>query len=173
MHDYFLWCVLFININQIMDKYFKPETEDIRIGYNCEVKVPTTDWFHHDTWKEFTLENRSDRWGGDCSELDAVIHKISLGEIRIPYLTKEQIEAEGWKEFGKSPMHDGRIGFEKGNYFLVYHDDKETKMRGKIEIVMKDVLLDPYTEWTSNGRLYFGQCKDINTFRYISKLLGI
>ncbi len=56
---------------------------------------------------------------------------------------------------------------------MMIADREATKMGSRIEIIMQDVLKDDYTEWSSNGRLYLGECPSINEFRQISKLLNI
>lgn len=159
----------------IDNQYYIPKIEDIRVGYECEVKVPTTDAFEHDTWKSFILENRSSKWGGDCSELDEVINKIRLGQTRTPYLTKKQIEAEGWESLDLSKgfayrngVPDYRAGFRKGNFFLTLDTRKP-----HVEIWAADVtLIDWLPEFPESFRVNI-PCPSINEFRQISKLLGI
>lgn len=68
---------------------------------------------------------------------------------------------------------NGRCAFTKGNYFLIIPSQPNTKLGNRIEIVMVDVLKDDYNEWTSNGRMYLGECRCINDFRLIMKLLCI
>ena len=82
--------------------------------------------------------------------------------FRVPYLTKEQIEAEGW-EFIKHHAEIEGYEFEKDEYSLYVEFD----FRG--EIYLKIYSGEHYDEFN-----YFsGKCKDINTFRKICKLLEI
>jgi len=148
------------------NKYFTPNIEDMRVGYECEAN-PKFYSEQEDVWSPIIMKGIGQE----------VIHYHSLGVYRTPYLTKEQIEAEGWKPANTGGLErgcmNGRCAFTKGNYFLIIPSEPNTKLGDRIEIVMADVLKDEYHEWTSNGRMYIGQCKDINTFRYICKLLGI
>jgi len=136
------------------NKYFTPDIEDIRIGYECELFLPIKDWFKPEKWKRFKISkngyNRIGPYGGDLSELDEVCNLVSLYQARTPYLTKEQIEAEGW------------IDGKKDNYKLlastVTYDDR---IEYPLHIMKGDMTI------------FYGDCKDINTFRYILKLLKI
>lgn len=144
-------------------KYYTPDIEDIRVGYECECRLP----FHRDWLKEVISKY-------DAIYFSAYMNYLKDSNLRTPYLTKEQIEAEGWKELSyKSGKYDGRLAWEKGNYFLILYEDNNTKLKGRIVIMLKDVTLDPYTEFTSNGQVYLGKCPSINEFRTICKLLNI
>lgn len=147
------------------NKYFTPNIEDLRLNYECELNI---DHYKNESdWIEFTIF--------DSQDLSTFIKDVN--QLRVPYLTKEQIEAEGWKPANTGGLErgcmNGRCAFTKGNYFLIIPSEPNTKLGDRIEIVMADVLKDEYHEWTSNGRMYIGQCKDINTFRYICKLINI
>lgn len=63
-----------------MDKYFTPDIEDIRVGYECEF----TGWSE----KDYPFKV-------DQSNISTVLRDIKT--IGVPYLTKEQIESEEWK----------------------------------------------------------------------------
>ncbi len=147
--------------------YFVPDIEDIRVGYECEIKPTGSEEFD---WMPYVIN-------GD----NAFRHYETKGRgatsIRVPYLTKEQIEAEGWKPVNTGGLENGcmngRCAFTKGNYFLIIPSQPNTKLGNRIEIVMVDVLKDDYNEWTSNGRMYLGECRCINDFRLIMKLLCI
>jgi len=146
------------------NKYFTPDIEDIHIGYELEVNYnfKLNDIFHKKIIDSF--EELSDiyaRMPGDCV-------------IRIPYLTKEQIEAEGWEYVKNTNTVDVDIChiFNRNNYML-----------GWFPLINKIALLvrDPSKAFNKNGILieynnterYTGSCRDINTFRKIIKLLGI
>jgi hypothetical protein len=144
------------------NKYFTPSIEDIRVGYECE-ELMTGGSFE---------PSIIDSAGVRIAEME-----IPSKAIRVPYLTKEQIEAEGWEVYEKDPQkrYDaglmwGSMGFTKNNYFLRWNiTDKSISI----------ILLDP----SRIEGLYFNSlpehfkctcsCKDINTFRYICKLLKI
>lgn len=139
------------------EKYFSIQIEDIRIGYECEV--------YRTGWKSFVFTKdtiaREFIGSGDC--------------FRVPYLTKEKIEAEGWKSIDLSKEFAYRAGivsyrhaFVKGNYFLVLDTRKY-----HIEIIAADVTkIDFLPEFPETFRVTI-PCKDINTFRFICRLLSI
>lgn len=86
------------------------------------------------------------------------------------YLTKEQIEAEGWEERNLNQSTKFTY-FRKGNYMLAFRVVNGLPV---IHILAADVLK---MEWLipdapENFRVTL-PCKDINTFRYICKLLEI
>jgi hypothetical protein len=125
-------------------KYFTPSIGDIRVGYECEFggAMGATGQL----WKSFVV---------DTSNIKAVIRDIAL--IRVPYLTKEQIEAEGWESYLN--------GYKKGSMYCLPHvlrTDSNTIHNITFHTIEPSVHI-----------YFFGQCKDINTFRYICKLLSI
>lgn len=139
-------------------EYFTPSLEDIRVGYECETQVdPYPDWV------KTIIQD------GDC--LNFIINKD--WQIRVPYLSKEQIETEGWKFKGKSIdlWWEKEGSFKIGNwtsYKIVMHYG----MKGHTG--NQDNRLYIYAEdQGSEHRLFEGECKDINTFWYICKLLNI
>lgn len=145
----------------VENKYFTPDIEDIRVGYECEMK-----YRRDGEWEKFVVK---DTWFGRDGEGDlpdvysAILPGLSIDrkpeeKIRVPYLTKEQIEAEGWK-----------------------YEEKIDKFKHPIEVDI-ELYLDTKSRWiwltipnTDGGKsnMYRGECKDINIFRYICKLLKI
>jgi hypothetical protein len=147
------------------NKYFTPDIEDIHIGYELEVNYnfKLNDIFHKKIIDSF--EELSDiyaRMPGDCV-------------IRIPYLTKEQIEGEGFVYRGKistgtipgEPFTKIELEFIKNNILI------------RFDIISNKVMIDKADSTEENVNfynvktLYHGECKDINTFRKIIKLLNI
>jgi len=129
------------------DKYFVPDIEDLRIGYEFEFQGIPKGW-HKMIFKE----------DDSLIVMKYNIEKLS-DAIRVPYLTKEQIEAEGWKEISK-------YNYEKinSNITAYYGDDHYLWIMhpGKT-ILGEDYLANSFK----------GECKSINEFRYICKLLKI
>src|SRR6187431_2955175 len=88
-------------------KYFTPSIEDIRVGYECELlifnwKKDKGEWIP--TVLEITnFDHESEAWA------------LSLNIIRVPYLTKEQIEAEGWESVNELYWE-----YKKGHMHLLY-----------------------------------------------------
>jgi hypothetical protein len=149
------------------NKYFIPKIEDIRVGYECEIQV-----YGEDRWLKTIFSTL---------DFKSVLNKhgdiYSIPEyIRVPYLSKEQIEAEGWK-----------FDSERNSLFLG-EQQKFIKMIDEVlnyeltkfgtTILIQKVYPNMHNangeefEYKSNI-LFFGECKDINTFRYICKLLNI
>jgi len=145
------------------NKYYTPSIEDLHVGYECEWNThadPTqidqfTTWTHH----VFTVESL-ENYGIECM-------KKNMKHFRTPYLTKEQIEAEGWKIKTYDIHKAFDFVFKKENYFGI------RLKTGKLDIHMADVIKDEYLERTSHSRLYYGECKSINELRIICKLLNI
>jgi hypothetical protein len=142
------------------EKYYTPNIEDIRVGYEFEQ-------LYENTWEKSTYSTTH-------ISLFNLYHKIELGQIRVSYLTKEQIEIEGW-EFTTFPIEiegtDKDVfveGWEKTiNEDLWYTLRKE----GNLLIIEKRWYINQVSQvWET---LFKGECKDINKFRTICKLLKI
>jgi hypothetical protein len=130
--------------HQMKNKYFTPDIEDFCIGYEYETI------YLKSVWTKESLRIMDASWFFESYENDAV-----PTEFRVPYLTKEQIEAEGWKQ--------EKSYFRKNNLYLFFENND-------LEIEFGE----PFTWDASDSDVrYKGECKDINTFRKIIKLLGI
>ena len=66
--------------------YFVPDIEDIRVGYECEIKPTGSEELD---WMPYVIN-------GDTAFKYYKTKGKGATSIRVPYLTKEQIEAEGW-----------------------------------------------------------------------------
>jgi hypothetical protein len=135
------------------NKYFTPDIEDLYVGYKLEIKGK------HDTnWQPVVLGK------------DAIWHKFTnlenLGQVmeqlRVPYLTKEQIEAEGW-DF--ESMDRDYLYFIKINLLLSYNIYTHRL------VIMSTLKADQTENYFQPS--FKGECKDINTFRKIIKLLKL
>ena len=118
------------------NKYFTPDIEDIHAGYECELLI-------YDKWEPNIVK--------PYTALESVVKCIKDKVIRVPYLTKEQIEAEGWK-------HSEKDCFNYNDRWMCSWYPEYNRME----------FCDDENE---NG--FAGECKDINTFRKIIKLLNI
>ena len=128
------------------NKYFIPDIEDIHAGYECELLIFAK-------WEPNTVK--------PYTALESVGKCIKDKVIRVPYLTKEQIEAEGWSK-AKAPI----VTIKHDFYEIPYIKDNF-----RIDYNFKNNLINILE---NNGvNLFYGKCKDINTFRKIIKLLGI
>lgn len=149
-------------LTQSETKYFTPSIEDIRVGYECDYSIGGN-------WKK-TIFTQNDVY-------DYMGLAGGYGQIRVPYLTKEQIEAEGWKPLDKlSPFTGKPYKWQK------VIGEKETGVFNEDHIYTLEFEplshLTIHLEWESSwmrfeGNIFVGRCPDINTFRYICKLLGI
>ena len=128
------------------NKYFIPDIEDVHVGYELE---------HLSATGYITTKFEID------SSLPALEQLIKLNQVRVPYLTKEQIETEGWSK-AKAPI----VTIKHDFYEIPYIKDNF-----RIDYNFKNNLINILE---NNGvNLFYGKCKDINTFRKIIKLLNI
>ena len=143
-------------------EYFTPDIEDIRVGYECEINTDRNARHGDSDWNHIIIDG--DLYHG---------FGVDLSRLRVPYLTKEQIEAEGWKLKGITVD----IWWEKEGYFEInnWTSRKIVMHYGmKGHVGYNDCRLYIYAEDMGDEHMLFeGECKDINTFRYICKLLKI
>lgn len=171
------------------DKYFVPNKEDIYIGYECQYHGMTTGGLMiidlSDEGKSETIKEPDTKvyFSIKCG-LDPLNEKtpqqiydlIDNSQIQVPYLTKEQIEAEGWKLTDeKSPFTGEHYKFIKSWNGPGFNEPHKLTLTwyGRFS----PNLAIRY-EWESSWNrfdeyIYYGSCKDINTFRTICKLLEI
>lgn len=132
------------------DKYFVPDIEDLRVSYEMEFNnavILPNDKNNTEDWKKVILK------GVDS----AVAEYLRLNWYRTPYLTKEQIEAEGWIShaiakhvwYREDHKDNGILYLTKEDEFIIIEDDRDSVF------------------------LFRGECKSINEFRFICKLLKI
>lgn len=157
------------------NKYFTPEISDIRIGYECEILTSaSTEYGEHvpesERWMKIKLGLSTVKMGDNFVK-DVFFYQHSSETIRVPFLTKEQLEAEGWIEEGK--MH--------GNLLMDYKNSNSLYITfGYGEFIYKNNDIFPYIRifdsWDSHKTLnmmYTGICPSINEFRQIMKLLNV
>lgn len=145
------------------NKYYTPSIEDIRVGYECEIKPLNSeyDWLpaklkHEKGYNGEGLYNINPFWYSvidkDGFPVKAIINDLS--QVRTPYLTKEQIEAEGWE-------------IVQENYCVKNQYRLSLLPNNMIHISVTNVS-------TVNMKtLFIGNCPSINEFRTICKLLNI
>lgn len=133
------------------DKYYTPDIEDLFVGYECERIYYGDD---EDTWIPHIIG-----FEYDWLEIPVNYNKA----LRTPFLTKEQIEKEGWT-FKTEYTGLYRLTFEKGNSWLGYNPENH---------MMVIIPIDPVKEFYEHHQRYAGSCKSINEFRKITKWLGI
>lgn len=136
-------------------KYYTPAKEDFRIGYKYEFKSPISgDWL--------TMTVEEEEYEDDNLNMFKIIDLDMFDlQLRVPYLTDKQIEAEGWKlDVGD----DNLIHLWKGeinapqSFSLNYWQKSKNKT---LQVLKHGVPI------------YDGTCRCLNDFRLICKLLGI
>ena len=98
------------------NKYFTPDVKDFHIGYECEIN--TSNGWKSGKFPEI-LELNSELDEFDKNSFMKAAHAI----LRVPYLTKEQIEAEGWKENILNNNEQALLLFSKNGYELRIYKD--------------------------------------------------
>lgn len=145
------------------NNYFNPNLEDLYIGYEGEINWNLG---YQDNYVPFKIKIQDENFAytDEISEIINAMHD-GYAEVRVPYLTKEQIIAEGWEHTGGKLLESAEQLFDKGNYMCSY-----TYSNSHIVFLVRDPSLveDYYKDPT-----FRGECKDINTFRLICKLLNI
>ncbi len=130
--------------------YYTPEITDFRVGYECEANI--TVFKLDEGWMPYTLKGIGPE----------VIHYHSLGVYRTPYITKEDIENEGWE-------HQCKVGRS------IFRFTKQTGCVYKFTNIGLQIDFDNYQiEIYQGSKTYFmGNCPSINELRTIQKLLQI
>jgi hypothetical protein len=130
-----------------MDSYFIPKIEDLKENYQFEYQEYDEELdIFKDNWIKTNFDSR-EGLGHDLT------YQFQSENVRCEFLTKEQIENESWKF---TEQINNKLYFKKGAFVLTFEDDY--------------INIDN-TKGQDIG--YWGKCKDINTFRYICKLLEI
>lgn len=132
--------------------YYTPAAEDFRIGFEYEL-LEDFDVLPEKIWHKQVYGTH----GTNPERLDSVNLGNMEGKIRVPYLTVEQVEEEGWI------VDRGEIA-TKGDWILILFIP-EVFGKHKIEIRHGD----PSNAFGN----FLGECKSINEFRTIQKWLGI
>ena len=172
-------------------KYFTPEIEDIFVGYEFEflesgysypvelladnqvklLSAPTkTEIWKKDIYDVLSFsypdEEESEEVGNNLK------YYIDNKQIRVPYLTTEQIEDEGWEHIASYRDGGTRI-FSYNNKKYTY----EITFRGRTHLTPSDKIVITEIRETVDrpvrDNIFNGECKDINTLRKLIKLLGI
>lgn len=143
-------------------EYYIPEIEDIYLGYEfefCSLVNPFTP-----EWVFMTLiKDNPYRFENSKGILEVMQTNIEKGYIRTPYLTKEQIENEGWKSTNNSNKftHPVEVSLELNYDFDTHY----------LWITYPRYIVDEDIYYKANK--YVGKCPSINEFRKICKLLEI
>lgn len=150
------------------EKYYTPDIEDLFIGYECEELRDTC--YEGGTSREY----HDIRWEPYKVSCTIGFHKWQQPTLRTPYLTKEDIEKEGWSDEGLSVINrEGKVenawSFRKTNFIAAYWEDTHY-----LGIIVRDPSLQDTRNFPALPLVSFvGQCKSINEFRKITKWLNI
>lgn len=145
-----------------MNKHYTPDKSELFFGYEC---LKQTSWgFIPGIWPEVLGEDTHYNLFPMGSTPHEQVFNASDGIITL-YLTKEQIEKEGW-EFDVNMADSPELGFlkEQGIQYLCYYNTENHNLRIE-RIVDSGTGKEDY--------LFNGHCPSINEFRKITKLLGI
>jgi hypothetical protein len=139
------------------EKYYVPNREDFKEGFEYE-KL-------YNTYSPPDFKLTSSNWLKEpfddlISEENYLFNRdFESNSIRVPFLTKEDIEKEGWKnieEIDDAGAFTAEKNLGATDYRLCWTSDK---------------ILSVYEY--GNDCIYRGDCRCINDFRTICKLLNI
>jgi hypothetical protein len=145
------------------NKYFTPALEDLHVGYECQYAQS-----HESTNNGITWTTNWIAYKITNSNFPYTLGALALDQIRTPFLTKEQIEDDEWTVKTTSWVGKTATFFDKGNYMMIFDPSDY-----HIEIIAKDVTAIGFMEYTPEHFRVTLPCKDINTLRFICKLLNI
>lgn len=131
--------------------YYTPELTDLRIGYECEANI--TVFKVKEAWIPCTLRGVGPE----------VIEYHKQGVYRTRYLSKQDIEDQGWEFITHVTSRTKR--FKKNNWMLLYNFESQ-RLR-----IIKD--WDKDKEPIIIIQNFDGICPSINELRTIEKLLEI
>lgn len=167
------------------EQYFIPPVEDVRVGYECKVlleEYPDPAGPALRAWVKAVVEKRGCRLVDTPSQklipLDVFNNMVENGRyVKTPFLSKEQIEAEGWV-YVDVYRDGGTTLYRKDQFELIFHGTNRISPSTHIVIKRLDSLLKEYKSDFSTRHqvtvpVFQGDCKDINTLRTISKLLRV
>lgn len=139
--------------NNLMNNmfYYTPNITDFYIGYECEANI--TVFKVKDEWKPCTLRGVGPE----------VVEYHKQGVYRTRYLTKQEIEDNGWGFITNVTSRTKR--FKKDNWMLLYNFENQ-RLR-----IIKDWGKDK--EPIIIIQNFDGICPSINELRTIEKLLKI
>jgi hypothetical protein len=154
--------------------YYTPKIEDIRVGYQCEIKD-----YHSNPFTPYTFSESDFAWG-DSETFETDFNRYTKDDminIRTPYLTKEDIESCGWTNNG---TNDGY----KTNFSIIGSKSGKIEFGSLFELEFFIPVTTPWIiikhnycyiengkEYNKTDICYTGRCKSINEFKYITEEL--
>lgn len=158
------------------NKYFTPDIEDIRVGYECEINDARG---YKEDFEKTIIGYKIP--GGYSNEISDIINMMDdgYGEVRVPFLTKEQIESFGfelkaksidsWFQIKEEKRFDTDLqnfcGYKAYNVFLNYgFHDRKLKIKADFS---------GGSDFSGAETLFEGECKCVNELRQILKQIHI
>ena len=122
-----------------MEKYYTPSSEELRVGFECEIKLHTSEW------KPIRLTEES---------MKTIYSSVDI--IRVKYLDKEDIESFGFNlkvtDLGEDTDYDGLDIYDKnksiiGTFYLdtekenveIYNTIFTIKNKSELEALLKQL----------------------------------
>lgn len=134
-------------------QFYMPDITDIRVDYMCEISVDDA----MSGWLPKVI---------DRAYLTAIMRgELLLSRLRVPYLTKEHIIANGWVPASKGYIFSGY--YVKNNHVLI-HIEKDNM----IEMIFEDPSREDDRRTPEKFRVYC-ECRCINDLRMIEKLFKV
>lgn len=147
------------------NKYFVPEISDLRVGYECEIYEQSTNKLIKKVeWHPVKVITGNSEYGKSVA-INRIPNYLKQNKIRVPYLTKEAIESEGWL-----------VNKNTDTYFTKYDTDCPEKtlfLHVAYEHYGVPVWVTIGYEDNDKDDRFSGACPSINELSYIQKLLGI
>lgn len=141
--------------------YYTPNKEDLFIGYEYQYLTNGDDWISHILYS-----------GQDIKE---ATEDILEQKIRTSYLTKEQLQKEGWSGETTMVKDELNLNFNNGissrNRNIGNGDIRKIDERDYITSLRIFIPSKRYTG-TYESELFIGKCPSINEFRKIIKLIS-
>lgn len=152
------------------NKYFTTDISDIRVGYECEMHVAI---FEDDQWKEkeWIKGKVTNLYKFEWTDFREIPHIFGIDfepHFRVPYLTKEQIEAEGGVHVGRKLQSQSEQVYEFDGYEVLY-----TELSRRMTIRHRNYYRDGSGNFDGYIVYFYGYCRCINEFREIFKRLKI
>ena len=142
------------------DNYYTPDIEDLRVGYECEIR---------------NNASANDHWIKGILDTNFFLISLKLNNwienIRTTYLTKKQIESLKWRYIDKDVFANFINERDKKKYDTLIFKKKDMELLWIEELNMINIGTRDDMGYI-NSR-YIGECKDINTLKYLQKLLNI
>lgn len=152
----------------IKDGYYYPRPEEIYIGYQCEVNWNRG---YEEVYSPMVVRVKDEN-GAYVDDLEKLTRMMDDGctEARVPVLSKEDIEGEGWKKTGgfwwewpiEYELYCDEISNRPVDWRLNWMDATRYL---RIECYERNSF-----EWET---AYMGPCPTVNELRYLMRLFNI